>query len=733
VKSPFADIQPDESSIYCAQIAKMLMPIVTDAARTVPIVLFVEDYHWADTHSRQFLSYFLNQIRQSQDSLMMLIVVTCRGQRPKEKETDDFDTPISLRPLDYDSSTELVQHLIGRDNVNLDKQKAKEIAEQAEGVPDVLYELYELALNRESRVTWFKKVMCESENNEFGGTPAESHDIAVKAAVLGDSFTHQNLLAVIQHDLHGSGLDHKLDQHIDYLIDRGLIRLEGLPSQRTYRFTHRHIRDCFLACMSPGDLEKQHLIAAEIIEKDNSIPKLERAELLSCCYANAGSKVSHKAVGWLLRTAKDALHHSDHTRAITKLQQALHLVTRPNTADQERNRKHRVELYLELARVYASIYGPNSEKVQKAYSKAERYVKQTKDPILDFRTQWGMWQVSVIQGELTRAKNRAETLLRHPASKKSASCRLEAHHAMWVTLFHLGDMHTTIAYHFDGMAIMTTASLGKKQYDFSMFTGYHAPQICCLARAAPAQWLSGFVDQALDASSGAVDLAKKHDCTNSLAHACAFASLTHLLCRQYAKALSHAEEVLSIAGENRLCLWRHMANILSCISKARLEPSKADITQIESSIDKWTQNNLSLFETFWRAQLSEICLAVNDVRRGLMHIEKAFSTMKRTGEKFYLSELHRVKGELLLAMPGRAFGNARRHLILAVDKAHESDSRSLELKALLSLNKHLQKGRRKAPNNFNPISKLRDAYDWFMQGLDSQDLLEAKEFLGSLK
>ena len=98
-------------------------------------------------------------------------------------------------------------------------------------------------------------------------------------------------------------------------------------------------------------------------------------------------------------------------------------------------------------------------------------------------------------------------------------------------------------------------------------------------------------------------------------------------------------------------------------------------------------------------------------------------------ERFYEPELYRINGELLLAEPRRKRAKAeecfRRSLVLA----REMDARSLELRALVSLNQFMRTSRGREGDKRNAYQMLKEACEWFREDSPSLDLIRARELL----
>ena len=93
------------------------------------------------------------------------------------------------------------------------------------------------------------------------------------------------------------------------------------------------------------------------------------------------------------------------------------------------------------------------------------------------------------------------------------------------------------------------------------------------------------------------------------------------------------------------------------------------------------------------------------------------------------AELHRLRGELLLCRSAGSPAEAEASYNQAIAVARRQQAKSLELRAATSLAR-LWQGQRK---HAEARELLEPAYDWFTEGFDTLDLIEAKELLNALK
>jgi predicted ATPase len=99
-----------------------------------------------------------------------------------------------------------------------------------------------------------------------------------------------------------------------------------------------------------------------------------------------------------------------------------------------------------------------------------------------------------------------------------------------------------------------------------------------------------------------------------------------------------------------------------------------------------------------------------------------------TEEHWWEAELHRLKGELLLALSTDNAAEAEPCFHQALDIARRQQAMSLELRAATSLSRLWQRqGKRDDARDL-----LAPIYGWFTEGFDTADLQEAKALLTTL-
>jgi hypothetical protein len=129
-----------------------------------------------------------------------------------------------------------------------------------------------------------------------------------------------------------------------------------------------------------------------------------------------------------------------------------------------------------------------------------------------------------------------------------------------------------------------------------------------------------------------------------------------------------------------------------------------------------------------KAVLAEAMAVTGDLDNALCLIDEQIAQVERPGweERAHYAEILRLKG-WMLSLKGDLAG-AERTYLASLDWSREQQARSWELRTSTSLAKLWQnQGKRK-----DALDLLRPVYDWFTEGFDTKDLIEAKALLDEL-
>ena len=109
-------------------------------------------------------------------------------------------------------------------------------------------------------------------------------------------------------------------------------------------------------------------------------------------------------------------------------------------------------------------------------------------------------------------------------------------------------------------------------------------------------------------------------------------------------------------------------------------------------------------------------------------LAEAQTLVERNGEHWCEAEVHRCRGELLLALSVDAHKEAETCFRQALDVARRQQAKSLELRAAMCLSRLWQRQEKQTEAR----DLLGSIYGWFTEGFDTPDLKDAKALLEEL-
>jgi predicted ATPase len=190
-----------------------------------------------------------------------------------------------------------------------------------------------------------------------------------------------------------------------------------------------------------------------------------------------------------------------------------------------------------------------------------------------------------------------------------------------------------------------------------------------------------------------------------------------------------AEECERLGRENSLpVLWALLAPPSHGLSFIREGKVAEGIVPLESGIAVWEATGGKVRNPTWNAFLAEAMALVGDLDNAVHLIDKQIAQIERPGweERLYYAEILRLKG-WMLSLKGDREG-AERNFLASLDWARRQQAKMWELRTSTSLARLWQsQGKRQ-----DAYELLATVYDWFSEGFDTKDLLEAKALLDEL-
>jgi len=241
-------------------------------------------------------------------------------------------------------------------------------------------------------------------------------------------------------------------------------------------------------------------------------------------------------------------------------------------------------------------------------------------------------------------------------------------------------------------------------------------------------WLLGYPDQALQQSHKALTMAQELAHPFSLTYALGFAALGHQFRREGQATQVRAEASRALAGEQGFAFFLAFGTVLRGWALAEQGQSDAGMLQMREGMAACRTTGAEADRPYFLALVAEAYGRGRRYDEGLAMLEEALALVDQSEERYWEAEIHRLKGELLLARSAENQVEAEACLHKALDVARRQGAKSLELRAAMSLSRLWQRQGKRAEAR----QILAQVYGWFTEGFDTPDLQEARALLDAL-
>jgi class 3 adenylate cyclase/predicted ATPase len=710
------------------QMLHALLTIMLRIAAQQPVLFVMEDLHWVDPTTLEFLSLLVDQ----GPTARILALLTFRPDFRPPWTGRAHLTQVTLPRLPRRQAAEMTDRVAH--SKTLPAEVIEQIVAKTDGVPLFVEELTKMVLE--------SGLLQEREDRyELTGPlpplaiPTTLHDslmarldrlatvksLAQLGATLGREFPYALLHAVSPWD------EETLRRGLHQLVEAEFLYQQGLPPHAMYLFKHALIQDAAYQSLLRSTRQQYHQRIAQVLEA--CFPELceTQPELLAHHYTEAG--VLAQAIAYWQQAGQRALERSANVEAISHLSKGLELLaTLPDTPARA---QHELVMQTTLGPALVATKGFAAPEVLHAYARARALCQQAGETPQLFQVLRGLWYFYLIRSELRTARELGEHLLTLALQLGDPVLRVEAHYALGLTLNYLGEFAAAQTHLAQGIALYDP-----QQHRAHAVRYGQDPGVACRAYGAANLWWLGYPEQALQWSHEAVMLARELAHPFSLGFALFLTSWVPQFRREGHLTQERAEAAIALAAEHGFAVFGAGGTIFRgwALVARPAEPGggqghgEEGMVQLHRGLAAWRATGAEALRPYYLALLAEACGKGGQIAEGLTLLAEALAVANDTGECRWDAELHRLKGALLLARSAEPHAEAEACFQQALTIAHGQQAKSYELRAAMSLARlWQQQGKRDDAH-----ALLAPVYSWFTEGFDTTDLQEAKMLLEEL-
>jgi len=532
-------------------------------------------------------------------------------------------------------------------------------------------------------------------------------EVAQLGSVLGREFAYDMIsaLAGIEEEMLQSGLGQ--------LVVDELLYQRGRPPRSRYLFKHALIQDAAYQSLLKRTRQQYHQQAAKLLEDRFPEVASTQPELVAHHYTQANCPA--QAIAYWHRAGMAAASKSANLEAIDQFRRGLALV---ETLPDMRERAER-ELDLQMA-LGAALYATTSYShpdIGRTYARAWELCRQLGDDTRALTALRGLQLHHTNLLEMEKSQHLAEEAMRVAERLGDAARLVGAHTALGHTLLVQGKLEPALAHYRQGFEIFDPIM------QFPDWPGPH-PGVLCQFYLGLISWMLGYPDRSLDELRAPVGSSETLGHPLTLAVTLCFAALVHIFRRDPSAVADCAGRVLKICEEHRIAQFHAYALCENGWALGASGDSEKGLAQIEQGLDSYgLGGSLHLLLPLQ----ADALLASGKPEAALASVATGLEAVEKTGGAPLEAELHRLKGEALLAGAG-SVSEAETAIEQGIAVARRQNAKSWELRGAVSLARLRQQQRRPQ----EAAALLAPILGWFTEGFDTADLKEAKALLDQL-
>jgi class 3 adenylate cyclase/predicted ATPase len=637
-----------------------LTALVCGMADEEPVVVLLEDAHWSDPTTMEWLDHLASRI----EATPVLVLVTHRtGWTPRWSEARDVRS-LALARLPGAEVTRLIERIAGEQRLAPDV--VAEIVSRADGIPLFAEELAKMVLESDGGSPRdIPMTLRDSLTARLDRIPG-GKEVAQTASVLGRTFSLDLLCRVADGD------EAEVRRGVDALLRAQLVEACEGPPEGRYAFAHALIQETSYRLLLRRRRRTVHGRIARALLEDDGEGAARQPEVVA--YHLTEADFAREAVGWWQRAGERALAASAADEASAHFRRGLECARGlDGLTDCE------IAMQTSLGTALAMREGYGSAAVETAFSRARELAEASQDPGRLFGILRGLAGFYKVRAEHHEGALVGRRLMELAAGTAEPALAMEAAWVLGSVELFRGELLEAEHHLEEALAIYDPAA---HRSHASLFG--EEPGVAAHLHLAAVLWLLGRPAQASRCVGRGLALARasRHANTAALAHS--LACLVYQAMGDVKRVARCGEVAMRIAREQGFSLWRALARMYLGWTVSRAGRAAEGIEEIRSGFEDWRATGARLGLPFQHAILAEELRRAGRGTEALELVEHAAEVAGATGERFFEPELLRLRGELLAEARGGTCNEAEAALAAAVAGAAAQGARALELRAALS-------------------------------------------------
>lgn len=427
-----------------------LMQVVAQEASKAPLLMVIEDAHWADPSTLELLNVIVEQVIAP---LPILLIVTQRPEGEVTLDGADHVSTLALDRLDRTQSLKLIASVMG--DSPCPPEILLKILEASDGIPLYLEELSRSVMehpgsssgnfaNVEVPITLEDSLMARIDRLPQGKSVVQT------AAVFGRRFATPALRTVLEMD------EEPFASALVEPVKARILLPEKDAQSQTMQFRHALVQQAAYGRLARKQRQQLHArIVALLMEHQ---PTLAETEPETLARHHAGAKQYGAAINFLILAGKKAAARAAQIEATNHYLTALdHLEHLPEGRARD---EQEVLLRALLGAALMATRGFAAPEVYDAFARARALCLSLGDNVMYCSCLYGLFTVAASRSDRDEAMALAREMLDGFADGPVPSWGIAAHFAMGVAQTFAGELDNAAANFDAALALYTPEQHG---------------------------------------------------------------------------------------------------------------------------------------------------------------------------------------------------------------------------------------------------------------------------------
>lgn len=616
-----------------------LIAAVLAVAAEHPVLAVVEDLHWVDPTTLEFLTLLADQV----PTVRMLVLLTARLDFQLPWPPHSHVTPVVLTRFTRRQAMEMVDRIAG--TAGLPADTVAQIVDRTDGVPLFVEELTKTLL--ESRGAGVRD--AERPNDACPASiPTSLQDsltarldllstvraIAQLGAAIGREFPYALLHAVA--DIDEAMLEHELAR----LVEAEVLYQRGVGRDATFMFKHALIQEAAYESLLRSTRHQYHRRIAQVMVEQFAADAQARPEYVATQFTEGGDTAA--AVQWWQRAGQHAFRRAAFKEAAAHFDKGLEVLRSAPVSVQ----REQMELGLQVERGYAliPIAGWAGAGTAQAFCRADELSRHVGDTPLLFRALWGLGAFHFVKGDQREARQVAEQCLSLARAAGTADLLSQAHYLCGIATAAMGEFAAGRQH----LEACVRSYPHEHREAMRALYGQDA-KASSLAWLAMVLWVQGEPDEALQAAEEGLAYVREATQPFILARGLAGVGVVHVLRGDPQGPDSPLQQALALCAEQGFAYFKAVVSAFHGANLVHLGRREEGVALMQASIGGLRSVGSELFFTVKLGLLAGALCSLGRYEEGLATVDEGLRCVESSGERWAEAELHRVRGELLLA------------------------------------------------------------------------------------